>query len=101
MDRNLGSTKWSRIIPKNICIFIWRARIGRIPCRMVLDRMGLDLDSELCPRCGETTETVDHALVSCSEVKKGLAINRTMVAEGFKWSRDVTIYPSRRRTNRK
>lgn len=28
------------------------------------------MDSILCPRCGDTLETVDHALVGCREVKK-------------------------------
>ena len=34
-----------------------------------MDKIGLDLDSLLCPRCGEVVETIDHALVTCSEVK--------------------------------
>ena len=63
-------TKWLKIVPKKICIFMWRVRLGRIPCRDNLDRMGIDLNSTLCPRCGDEVETIDHALVTCPEVKR-------------------------------
>lgn len=66
---NRVQTLWSKIIPKKIDIFMWRVRLGRLPCRMVLDKMGIDLDTVLCPRCGETAETLDHALIGCSKVK--------------------------------
>ena len=55
---------------KKVCIFIWRVSWSRIPCREILDRMGIDLNSLLCPRCGEVVESIDHALVTCSEVIK-------------------------------
>lgn len=51
-------------------ILAWRVRLGRIPCRAVLDKMGLDLDSTLCPRCLKEVETVNHALFRCEEVYK-------------------------------
>ncbi|KAJ9553481.1 hypothetical protein OSB04_017526 [Centaurea solstitialis] len=63
-------TKWNKIVPKKVCILAWRARLGRLPCRVSLDRMGIDLDSILCPRCGDESETLDHTLVTCPEVKK-------------------------------
>lgn len=40
------------------------------PVRMVLDDMGLDLHSSLCPRCQESIETINHALINCGDVKK-------------------------------
>lgn len=67
---SVEETKWVKSIPKKVCVFIWRTRLGRIPTRAVLDVMGIEMDSTLCPRCGETVETVDHALVNCDEVKK-------------------------------
>lgn len=62
---NVVETRWHKMIPRKVCIFIWRARLGRIPSRSVLERMGIDFDSVLCPRCGEMPETVNHALVGC------------------------------------
>ena len=43
------ATRWSKIIPKKIAILIWRARIRRFPTQEVLHKMGIDLDSILCP----------------------------------------------------
>ena len=55
----------------------------RIPCRTYLAKMEMDLDSVLCPRYGNEIETVDHALVNCSEVK-------TVWQEvGRWWGRDI------------
>lgn len=62
---NIVETIWVKTIPKKISIFIWRARLGRLPCRSVLDSMGIDLNSTLCPRCGNDIETIDHALTNC------------------------------------
>ncbi|KAJ9535792.1 hypothetical protein OSB04_un001049 [Centaurea solstitialis] len=62
-------TKWMKIIPKKVCIFIWRVGLDRIPSRANLDKLGVELNSLLCPRCGEMVESMDHALVTCSEVK--------------------------------
>lgn len=61
-------TRWSRLLSKKISIFIWRVCLGRLSCRGVLDRMGLDLHSTLCPRCGDELESVDHTLMKCKDV---------------------------------
>ena len=53
---------------KKVRIFAWRAKLGRIPTRTVLDRMRMDLESVLYLRCGNEVETVHHALVQFSEV---------------------------------
>lgn len=68
---NVGEehTSWLKMVPRKVCIFIWRVKKGRIPSRTILDKMGIDLDSVLCPRCKENPETLDHALVNCPEVK--------------------------------
>ncbi|KAJ9535843.1 hypothetical protein OSB04_un001002 [Centaurea solstitialis] len=64
-----GETLWCRIVPKKVNIFMWRARIGRLPSREALNDKGIDLDSILCPRCGEEVENLDHALLNCNLVK--------------------------------
>ncbi|KAJ9568055.1 hypothetical protein OSB04_004021 [Centaurea solstitialis] len=63
-------TWWMKELPKKICIFMWRVRLGRIPVRLSLDSRGIDLDSVLCPRCEGEGESVDHALVDCVEAKR-------------------------------
>ena len=49
---------------------IWRVRLGRLPVRDTLDKMGIDLHSVLCPRCAKEVESLNHALFLCDEVNK-------------------------------
>ena len=63
-------TIWSKKVPKKIPIMIWRVKLGRIPTKEVLDKMGIDLNSVLCPRCSREIETINHALFRCEEVSK-------------------------------
>lgn len=58
-------TRWIKWVPRKVCIFIWRMRQGRIPVHSVLDHYDMDLNSILCPCCGDAVETVDHCLVRC------------------------------------
>ena len=69
-DTREVETSWSRNIPKKFGILIWRVRLGRIACRDVLNNMGIDVDSLLCPRCNNEVETIEHALFRCEEVRR-------------------------------
>ncbi|KAJ9559867.1 hypothetical protein OSB04_005027 [Centaurea solstitialis] len=66
---NLVETEWLKAVPKKVNIFVWRLRLGRLPTRDVLDKMGVDLDTHLCPRCGEEVETLNHAFFTCEKLK--------------------------------
>ena len=68
-DGNEGQTTWLNVVPKKVCIFVWRARLGRLSVRSELDKRGIDLDSIICPRCESEEETIDHALVKCNKVE--------------------------------
>ena len=68
--RNDMGTTWLKEIPKKVNIFVWRAKLRRLPTRVVLDEIGVDLDSSLCPRCGTEVESVEHALITCGKVRK-------------------------------
>ncbi|XP_071700265.1 uncharacterized protein [Rutidosis leptorrhynchoides] len=50
----------NHLVPKKIEIFIWRARLRRLPVRVELDKRGLDLDSVLCPLYKIDIESVEH-----------------------------------------
>ena len=65
----VATTSWSSVVSKKIYVFVWRLRLGIIPVRSVLDRKALDLETVLCSRCCTMTETIDHAMVWCSDVK--------------------------------
>ena len=64
---------------------MWRVRLGRIPVRKILDGMGIDLHSSLCPLCEEEVESVDHALWSCKRVQELWTVM-------FKWwAKDISL----------
>ncbi|GKE42550.1 RNA-directed DNA polymerase, eukaryota, reverse transcriptase zinc-binding domain protein, partial [Tanacetum coccineum] len=43
----------------------WKMKNRRIPTRVNLDHIGVDLDSVRCPVCDNDLETEDHILVKC------------------------------------
>ncbi|KAJ9538859.1 hypothetical protein OSB04_031592 [Centaurea solstitialis] len=67
---NVVETSWLKAVPTKVNVFIWRLRFGRLPTWAVLDEMGVEVNSMLCPRCGEEVETVNHALFSCVKVRR-------------------------------
>jgi len=71
-------TSWLKLVPKKVGVFMWRVKLGRIPCRVVLDRLGIYLNSILRPRCGEEIESIEHALVKWDEVFR-------LLKEVIKW----------------
>ncbi|GJS39203.1 putative RNA-directed DNA polymerase [Tanacetum coccineum] len=58
-------TSWCKFVPRKVNVFIWRLKCGRIPVRSILDHIGIDLDSTLCPCCENAVETIDHIMVRC------------------------------------
>lgn len=66
---NLRETMWNKIVPRKVNVLVWRLRQGRMPVRVVLDHMGIDLDSLLCPCCQDVIETVDHCFCRCKWVE--------------------------------
>ncbi|GJU60508.1 reverse transcriptase domain, reverse transcriptase zinc-binding domain protein, partial [Tanacetum coccineum] len=50
-------------------VFVWRVLHGRILVCVKLDKIGIDLDSLLCPCCDDSVESCDHSLVTCNVAK--------------------------------
>nr|GEV83348.1 RNA-directed DNA polymerase, eukaryota [Tanacetum cinerariifolium] len=63
------ATRWVKYIPIKINVFVWRARLDRLPTRSNLVRRGVVLDSSLCPLCGLVPEDTHHVLFRCDTVK--------------------------------
>ncbi|KAJ9535648.1 hypothetical protein OSB04_un001197 [Centaurea solstitialis] len=76
------------LMADQVNVFLWKLRLGRIPTRVVLDRLGIDLHSVLCPRCGEAVEDIDHVFLKCRE------INRFWIRVGKWWNKSVTGFDS-------
>ncbi|XP_071713515.1 uncharacterized protein [Rutidosis leptorrhynchoides] len=68
-SQNQGPTMRDNFLPQKIGIFIWRARMDRLPVRVELDKRTIDLDSIVCPLCNNKIESVDHKLCTCSFAK--------------------------------
>ncbi|GKD87411.1 RNA-directed DNA polymerase, eukaryota, reverse transcriptase zinc-binding domain protein [Tanacetum coccineum] len=65
---SVEETKSCKIVPRKVNVFIWRLNYCRIPVRTLLDNIGMDLHSTLCPHFEEAIEIIDHSMVRCKFV---------------------------------
>ncbi|GJV20039.1 RNA-directed DNA polymerase, eukaryota [Tanacetum coccineum] len=59
------STRWVKYVLIKINVFVWRARLDRLPTRVNLDRRGVIIYSVLCPLCEAVSEDISHVLFRC------------------------------------
>ena len=59
------STRWCKVVPRKVNIFIWKLRLNILPTRFMLSGRGLDIPSIMCPLCGIEAETIDHVFWRC------------------------------------
>ncbi|GJU72449.1 RNA-directed DNA polymerase, eukaryota, reverse transcriptase zinc-binding domain protein [Tanacetum coccineum] len=69
LDVDSIATHWNRCVPIKVNIFLWRLVLNKLPTRVNLDRKGIDVDSTLCPICGDDVETVNQIFFSCEMAK--------------------------------
>ncbi|KAL4557887.1 hypothetical protein LXL04_036081 [Taraxacum kok-saghyz] len=71
-EEHQPSTKnlWLNWIPKKRILFAWRALKGRIPVRVVLDKMEVDIPDINCCISKNISESVLHVLMFCEWAKK-------------------------------
>nr|GEU89014.1 RNA-directed DNA polymerase, eukaryota [Tanacetum cinerariifolium] len=56
-------TRWIKVIPIKINVFVWRARLDRLSTRLNLSKRGVSLVSSLCPICNlEDLQVVGYKL---------------------------------------
>ena len=60
---------WSGISPPKVKMFGWKAAHNGLPVRTNLARRGMQVD-QICPRCGEDAETIEHMLLFCEVSQK-------------------------------
>ncbi|GJZ19234.1 RNA-directed DNA polymerase, eukaryota [Tanacetum coccineum] len=58
-------TRWSKVVPIKINVFIWRMILDKLPTRLNLMLRGLDVQSNLCGICGTHIESIDHVMLHC------------------------------------
>ena len=68
LDVDPVATRWNRLVPAKVNVFLWRLKLNKIPTRVNLDRRGIDIGSVLCPVCGSDVETINHLFFTCDMV---------------------------------
>ncbi|GJY48454.1 RNA-directed DNA polymerase, eukaryota, reverse transcriptase zinc-binding domain protein [Tanacetum coccineum] len=95
------ATRWNRLIPNKVNVFIWRLMLNKLPTRVNLDRRDIDVGSILCPICLEDIETVNHIFFSCNMAKDLWSMFAIWwdidipvcanVSEWFEWLDDLAV----------
>nr|GFA46989.1 RNA-directed DNA polymerase, eukaryota [Tanacetum cinerariifolium]GFA47533.1 RNA-directed DNA polymerase, eukaryota [Tanacetum cinerariifolium] len=58
-------TRWYKMIPKKVNVFMWRMLLDRLPNRLNQSSRGLDIDSISCMVCNGHVESNDHIFFTC------------------------------------
>nr|GEW46401.1 RNA-directed DNA polymerase, eukaryota [Tanacetum cinerariifolium] len=58
-------TRWVKVIPKKINVFVWRARRNCLPTRHNLTLRCVSLVSDSCPLCEGSVEVTQHLFFLC------------------------------------
>ncbi|PWA65459.1 RNA-directed DNA polymerase, eukaryota [Artemisia annua] len=69
----LGSyiaTRWCSSLPRKVNIFMWRARLDKLPTRYNLSSKGIEIASIMCPIRGVSMESLSHVLFTCTLAKE-------------------------------
>ncbi|GKB28130.1 RNA-directed DNA polymerase, eukaryota [Tanacetum coccineum] len=61
----LPCTRWCKVIPRKVNIYMWHLFLDRLPHRLNLSLRGLDIDSIMCPLCNNHVESNAHVFFSC------------------------------------
>ncbi|GJS73381.1 RNA-directed DNA polymerase, eukaryota, reverse transcriptase zinc-binding domain protein [Tanacetum coccineum] len=70
LDTCNDATRWNRLLPIKVNVFLWRLKLNKLPSRVNLDRRGIDVISINCPSCQGDLETVNHTFFNCGLAKE-------------------------------
>ncbi|GJT19431.1 RNA-directed DNA polymerase, eukaryota, reverse transcriptase zinc-binding domain protein [Tanacetum coccineum] len=59
-------TRWINMVPIRVNILAWRIRLDKLPTRLNLSRLGMEIPSILFPLCNVAVESSSHLFFSCS-----------------------------------
>lgn len=60
-----SSTRWNKLVPIKVNVFMWRLGLNKVPTTDNLDKRGIDVHFLLCPICELKVESVDHLFFVC------------------------------------
>ncbi|GJY06727.1 RNA-directed DNA polymerase, eukaryota, partial [Tanacetum coccineum] len=65
-----SKTRWINAIPIRVNVDAWKVRLDCLPRRLSISQRGMDIDSILCPNCGNEVESTSHIFFVCSLAKE-------------------------------
>ncbi|GJW54014.1 RNA-directed DNA polymerase, eukaryota, reverse transcriptase zinc-binding domain protein [Tanacetum coccineum] len=86
LDVDSKATRWNRIIPIKVNVFLWRLMLNKLATRVNLDRRGVDVGSILCLICRDDVESANHIFFSCDMAKDLWALLARW------WELDIPIF---------
>ncbi|GKA62953.1 RNA-directed DNA polymerase, eukaryota [Tanacetum coccineum] len=69
-------TRWVKEIPIKINVFAWKVQKDKLPSRLNLSQLGIDIPSLMCPICDSRVESLAHLLFSYPLARAVLAMVR-------------------------
>ncbi|GJR40777.1 RNA-directed DNA polymerase, eukaryota [Tanacetum coccineum] len=55
-----SKTRWIKAMPIKVNVHAWKVKLDCLPTRINISRRGMDIESILCPMCGEAAESSRH-----------------------------------------
>ncbi|GKC70711.1 RNA-directed DNA polymerase, eukaryota, reverse transcriptase zinc-binding domain protein [Tanacetum coccineum] len=60
-----SKTRWIKAMPIKVNVHAWRVKLDCLPTRINIFRRGMEIESIICPMCGEAAESSRHIFISC------------------------------------
>ncbi|GKB07586.1 RNA-directed DNA polymerase, eukaryota [Tanacetum coccineum] len=67
-------TRWVKLIPIKVNVLAWKICFDRMPIRLNLFSLGLEIPLILCPLCNDVVESSSHLFFSCSLARQVLRL---------------------------
>ncbi|GJT78029.1 RNA-directed DNA polymerase, eukaryota, reverse transcriptase zinc-binding domain protein [Tanacetum coccineum] len=75
LDENMlpevaSKTWWIKAMPNKVNVDAWRVKLDCLTTRIIIFRRGMEIESIICPMCGEAAESSRHIFFSCHIAKE-------------------------------
>ncbi|GJZ41684.1 nucleotide-binding alpha-beta plait domain-containing protein [Tanacetum coccineum] len=60
-----SKTRWIKAMPIKVNVHAWRVKLDCLPTRINIFRRGMEIESIICPMCGEAAKSSRHIFFSC------------------------------------
>ncbi|GKF99168.1 RNA-directed DNA polymerase, eukaryota, partial [Tanacetum coccineum] len=60
-----SKTRWMKVVPIKVNVLDWKVKLDYLPTRLNVSRRGMNIESILCPMCGDAAESTRHIFFTC------------------------------------